>query len=627
MKASPLSRRPLWICIGAASLLYLALAPGYHIGVFNDDGVYVVAAKSLLQGSYSQLNHPERPPLTLYPPGFPLVLAPLIPLTGMRGPFLKVIPIGLTLLSLILLWKLFEGWLSPKLRILLISLVAFNPLTAAFSGLMMSEPLFICVLLGLFIQLREIRDDRAEKKAWTLGLLLGALVLIRTSGVVAIPAVALGLALSRRWHTLARTLPVAIAFCGLFYLRNSLVAGASTVYQSGWGLMFQQLQKAAPGRILQHVQQILSTFFLQNLISPMTTPFSLSFLFAGLWAIGIAAMALWSVREFLQVRQDRAVVIAISAFCVFHLGVQIVWIGNEPRYGMPLIPFILFALLKGAERCITRFPKTRIGFAAAAGLLIASYISQNAQAVRGAWSSRDPYHPAQTYRWIAGSTAPDAFLLTSGPAVVYLYTNRFTTLEAPARDAEGFYFQLLVQGIDYVLLNPLYHCPTFITSQDPNRIWSQRKRWILADPQAYRPVYQNSAEAREIFQVRPDPTFQAAYVLYLSALSAFDRAAWSEGFELLDQALEKDPGLISAYNAYGVGSLLSGKRLGAALSILHRAHRLQPNHALILLNLARLERRLKDPAAARHFALALAEIERTGDYASLVPIIQREAGL
>src|SRR5262245_29742089 len=58
--------------------LALSLDNG-HVGVFHDDGIYLVSAQSLRDGRGYQL--PSRPgnPPPKYPPGLPLVIAAALP--------------------------------------------------------------------------------------------------------------------------------------------------------------------------------------------------------------------------------------------------------------------------------------------------------------------------------------------------------------------------------------------------------------------------------------------------------------------------------------------------------------------------------------------------------------------
>jgi hypothetical protein len=617
--------RWLRILLAMAAMLFLLVLPRYPIGVYNDDGAYILAAKSLLQGSYAQLNLPGQPPFTLYPPGFPLLLAPFT-LILLVGPvdYLKAVPLLLTLGSVILLWILFKRRLSQSFLIALIALYAFNPITAAFSGLLMSEPCFIFALLGLFIWMEKVPENRLSP--WILGALLGWTGLIRTDGIVIIPAVALGLFMARRWRTLAIAVPVGLLSVGLFYLRNALVSESATVYQGGWELMLREVQREGIGILGKNAWEVLSTLGIQNFVSsqiavrdvPWGLTLGLLILLTGLVAIGLRAF-------FEEKRDSTGMLTAFATFCALYFGIHLVWLAVEVRYGMPLVPFLLACAVKSAEYCIRHRPRMRGGLILLFVSLLGFYGVENARAISRAWLYGERTHPAETYRWIAQHLPDNALILTSGPAVVHLYTGKFTTLEAPARDAEDFRYGLLQRGVRYILLRPLDFYPMGLRGQDPNAVWGRRQRWIGTSPGAYRQIYSNATEGREIFEVVEDAPFTQAYTLYLSATEAFNRGLWQKGFAFLDQASRQDPHLINAYNAYGVGALLSGTRIEEGIRRLRKALKLSPDHALLLLNLARLEKRSGDPAAAAHFAMARQAIERTGEYTSLLPVIQQES--
>src|SRR5687767_1623382 len=67
------------IVVGAAvSAVCAAIVSPWPVGVFLDDGIYVILAKSLATGEgYRYLNIPGAPSATHYPPGYPLLLAAL----------------------------------------------------------------------------------------------------------------------------------------------------------------------------------------------------------------------------------------------------------------------------------------------------------------------------------------------------------------------------------------------------------------------------------------------------------------------------------------------------------------------------------------------------------------------
>ena len=57
-------------------LVGLAAIDSLPVGVFYDDGMYVVLAKSIATGhGLHWLNVPGAPPATHFPPGYPLLLA------------------------------------------------------------------------------------------------------------------------------------------------------------------------------------------------------------------------------------------------------------------------------------------------------------------------------------------------------------------------------------------------------------------------------------------------------------------------------------------------------------------------------------------------------------------------
>ena len=65
------------LLVGAAVLAVgAALVDGLPVGVTNDDGMYVILAKSLATGhGYRWLNLPGMPAATHFPPGYPVMLA------------------------------------------------------------------------------------------------------------------------------------------------------------------------------------------------------------------------------------------------------------------------------------------------------------------------------------------------------------------------------------------------------------------------------------------------------------------------------------------------------------------------------------------------------------------------
>ncbi|MDD5629795.1 MAG: hypothetical protein PHU21_12065, partial [Elusimicrobia bacterium] len=62
-------------CLAGLAVLYLLCLRAYYVGFFNDDAFYLIGARSLLSGGFRELSAPGAPPMTVYMPGYPLILA------------------------------------------------------------------------------------------------------------------------------------------------------------------------------------------------------------------------------------------------------------------------------------------------------------------------------------------------------------------------------------------------------------------------------------------------------------------------------------------------------------------------------------------------------------------------
>ena len=95
-------------------------------------------------GRYIALFDLLTPPLTQFPPGYPLFLVPFLPWAHDRWYLLEIPSLLLMLLAIYLLWKWTEGWVSPRARWLVCGLFAFNSVTLVTSNAVMSDQ-SICV--------------------------------------------------------------------------------------------------------------------------------------------------------------------------------------------------------------------------------------------------------------------------------------------------------------------------------------------------------------------------------------------------------------------------------------------------------------------------------------------------
>ncbi len=131
----------------------LAVAPSYHVGSFDDDASYLMAARALAHGVGLGGMLPAGYPLVAtYPPGYPLLLSPVAAVAGAAlWPYRAV-----TLACYLLLFPLTHRWLvslrAPRwLRIGTLVLLALNPVLATYATMVMAEVPVMVATLVLFL--------------------------------------------------------------------------------------------------------------------------------------------------------------------------------------------------------------------------------------------------------------------------------------------------------------------------------------------------------------------------------------------------------------------------------------------------------------------------------------------
>ncbi len=621
-------RPPLLLLAIAAGLYGLALFR-FYVGSFNDDGVYVLGAKALLQGHYGQLNLPDHPPLTLYPPGFPLLLAPILWAVEPAWAWLKIVPFLLTLGSSVLLWKVFEPWLSYRKRLLLVGLYALHPITVGLSGTLMSESCALFAVLALLWALQHINEQSPWMPIGGVGLLLGWATLIRADTVSLFPSLLIAVVYFRKWRSWGVSLCIGTSVWGIYVLRNLYAAHSATGYSLYWKGMLPYLTGSIDhyAHWIHHAARMIVMLFCGYLFAWSPSEHVLVFALQGGVSLVCMGVALRGVRRFVQAESpEMAPLLLLSMYVFFYFLIHAMWLSWDERYFLPIFPFVWAMVLRGVEIPASAKSCRQAFVGIVLGTIGLSYFAQNVEAVYDTFHRQTNLLPHATYSWMREHVPADALMLASGPAVVTLYTQRFATLDVAARDAEEFRYQLLKKHIRYVLFHPAQYCSIWIPYHDPNQLWVRRARWVSSSPDAFQKVYANSAEERVIYRVSDAPQYLKAYELYLSALADFQSALPALGFSKLRESLVLYPALASALNAYAIQTLLSpSPDLSLAESKLRQALRVLPDSPIVLLNLARVYERKKQRELAQQFCRrALEAIQQTGDFQSLRPRIEQE---
>ena len=102
-----------------------------QVGTYYDDAVYIVLAESIASGRGF--------PIWAFPPGLPLLSAPLVALFPGNYTVLKLLSFILWLVSIPLVYRLFSARIGTPYLEILVDLRAFNSNLVPVSGMIMPE--------------------------------------------------------------------------------------------------------------------------------------------------------------------------------------------------------------------------------------------------------------------------------------------------------------------------------------------------------------------------------------------------------------------------------------------------------------------------------------------------------
>jgi hypothetical protein len=616
----------LWILIPAL-ILYIAFLPSRYVGYYADDSNFVLLAKSLLQGHYVTLYAPGTPPPNVhFLPGYPIFLMPFVAVMGAHIAWLKFTSIALCLLAILLFQHLASFFLAPAWKKTGTILFALHPVTACCSVIVMSDTFFMFLILLIFVGLGQVlTDPQTRWSPWMIGLLTGWACLVRPIGIILIPCVALGFVSDRLIRQAINIILIALAILLPVLIRNHFAAHTVVDYLDFWKSEFIYLLNS-PQTLFTSWDQFTHTFFIDGLLG-------LTFLTRTAWRVhlfrGIIAALLFclgygavKLKNETAGKTSNAMRTSISCFCLFYMGVHTFWTTVDIRYVLPLLPFFILLILVALEK---EGPSRT--FFKAGGFLcvlwIALVLNCDRRALKQIYSATYParnFYPRQSFDWIKNNTPVDSIFLASGPTV-FLYTQRKCIDQAPASDAENLRYALSQQGVHYIVIQDILLLSVkTMNEMDQQRIRERLLRELQMWPEAFKPIYLNEREHILIFQVAFDATFQKAYEYYSAALKESQE---SLKLEKLNIALKLYPRFPSALNALGVTQLSRGDAVSAQATLLRASH-LQPENALILLNLSRAYQELKEGSQAKLFLeKARAEAQSSVLYSYLLPLLNK----
>lgn len=282
-------------------LLWMGLVwKQYQVGQFNDDASYIALSRSLARGlPYQDLFEMGAPAATRFPPGYPLALLPI----QLCWPDQLWIPRVLSCL-----FALVGLWIFSKEYKRAAWLLAANPFWALCATMVMSESLF--TLLSL-LYLRRLQRPATRRQWLFLGMACALCYYVRAVGLALVPATLL-------WM---RRQPLSHSAC--YLLGFALAAGPHLLLSAGYSSEFTGFE------ILLNVQTIPVHYGAVLLGLPR---YELVPLYFGLFLLALLGLA----------RQPELGLAA--SWTLFYLLIMVCWPYAEPRFAIPILPWLLLGL-------------------------------------------------------------------------------------------------------------------------------------------------------------------------------------------------------------------------------------------------------------------------------------------
>jgi len=421
------------------SAVAASIVAPYPVGIFHDDGVYLVLAKAIAGGSgYRYLHIPGAPFATHYPPAYPLFLALLSKLAPPFPQSMSLLLLANAALLGLVAWGSARfairqlGW--PSIAATGFALVgALSLPLIQLATLIMSEVMFLALLFPLLLAAEQRAVEQQDwRRDAALGAAAGTLALVRAQGIVLVFALVFVFAMRREWRRGAFMLLGAALVLMPWQLwialhDAGLPAALRGSYGSYVGWLVEGVSQGGASFVVRTVGRNVSecTAILADRFAP--------------WSIGrlrwipigltISLLALGATRL-----SRRAPI--TTAFLGGYVIVTLAWPYAPWRFVWGIWPFVLLLAVEGALAIVHWTPGRPLGVAVRhamrAALLFVGLGVARAEVL--AYRDRAWAEPvrnatrriAPAMRWISQHTQPRDIVIADAEPLVYLFTQRPT---------------------------------------------------------------------------------------------------------------------------------------------------------------------------------------------------------
>jgi hypothetical protein len=292
----------------------------------------------------------------------------------------------------------------------------------------LSELCFLAIALVLLLMLERLADEPAPaRRVLALGVAIGVCALVRTHGIVLVPAAVIALGARRRWRDAA--LLAAAAFLTLLPWQLWVARHGGTLpapllgmydsYTSWWIRGVRTLGLSMIPATVAKTTRETSTM-LAVLFSPLRG--------GAAHVVTLVALAMLVVAACAAAWRRLPVTLL---FVAGYLAIVLVWPFQTARFVWTVWPLLLALVAIGGWAALGRpawRAPLRLALAASFVWVTVGYARYESRGIRGQWWSSIPRantpRIASAVRWVAANTTPDELVATDYEGAVYLYTGR-----------------------------------------------------------------------------------------------------------------------------------------------------------------------------------------------------------
>ena len=423
----------------AVFAIVIALTSSGPAGVFWDDGVYLISARSLAAGEGYRFAHlPGAPSAVHFPPGWPALLAvvwAIVPdfprnleIFRLLNPLLISAAAGLACAH-----GIRQLGLTPALSAAASGFFALTLPVLVLTSVLFAEPLFLCVLIVALMLADRATAHGGARLALVAGAVAGLAALVRSTGLVLVPALVLSLLISRRFRDAAIAAGTAAAVLLPWqWWSASHTADLAEPLRGSYGPYLPWLADA----VREQGVPFLASIAAQNMASMQRT-LAVVFFPVGVREVRPLLVAIICVVAVLGLavawQRARTLVLFLGAYALL----VAIWPYAPDRFAWavwPLAGLVLGAGTHAAWRVARWTPfalATRLAagtVVAVAALALGGSVFYSARGVSRGWvdiaQRRNAARLGPVVDWVQRHTPMSAVIACDGEPYVHLYTGR-----------------------------------------------------------------------------------------------------------------------------------------------------------------------------------------------------------